>query len=73
MLCPARRFTVVRQHLRGAADAAPKGFVKGDAAKLPPVAPAVMVDVPLSCCAPDTLMRTFSRHDAKPIMRFASP
>ena len=44
---PAPGFAVVRQHLRGAADAAPKGFIERDAAKPPAVRPAGPVDLPL--------------------------
>src|SRR5258705_7623029 len=44
---PATCFAVVRQHLRGAADAAPKGFIERDAAKPAAVRPAEPVDLPL--------------------------
>src|SRR6476620_7151152 len=44
---PAPGFVVVRQHLRGAADAAPKGVIERDAAKPPAVRPAGPVDLPL--------------------------
>ncbi len=44
---PAPGFAVVRQHLRGAADAAPKGLIERDAAKPPAVRPAGPVDLPL--------------------------
>src|ERR1700694_4309123 len=51
---PAPGFAVVRQHLRGAADAAPKGFIERDAAKPPAVRPAGPVDLPLR--GPSVLM-----------------
>src|SRR5258706_12701775 len=44
---PAPGFAVVRQHLRGAADAPPKGFIDLDAANPPAVRPAGPVDQPM--------------------------
>src|SRR5258708_19440048 len=44
---PTPGFAVVRQHLRGAADAAPKSFIESDAAKPPAMRAPGPADLPL--------------------------